>query len=713
MVSRTIGLTPGASDGTWAFAYRAGPYENISVVTGPTRRETYRYRGIGLHQGGGMGEFAPWLVGAIDRQTVEDLSSTVLQESLTTWGPSAIVSDDTVEPLPSGVWGAPDVRTALVLQTTLTQGPRIWHRVCTYDDTLPYRYNDYFRPTHVVSWYHPLPARARTMAQTFWYGTGSTPYIRDRVAATTVSVGSQSLVSSATYQAATGFPTQQTVRGVSTSFTRTTQGNVSTVTDAAGKTTTFTYRYGVVATIDAPNAGLTTGVDVTRTINADGTVASERLGPASGGLTTTFTYDALMRPTQVTPPGGAAATTFAYAAAAGGYSQQTRGGTYVRTWVDGLGRAVRSQDAHGIQTRQEYDVLGRVTHSYLPYTTGTGTRVVRHYYDALDRVTKQVAADGTSETLYTYNGTETWITDPEGRTTVYHYYSDSGPGGGQLEMVRDAANQETTYTYDAAGALTATAGPVSGIRTWTYNSAGRLTSETHPESGTTTYTWNPVGTLASVTTPLSETLTYTYDNAHRLVGRDAPGTSYDLSVTYDALGRVSQRTFGGVTTATQFDTAGRPSQRRDTLDGATFTSTYAYDTLDRLVTLTYPSSRAATYAYAAAGRLTAVTWQGASFATFAYHAETGNLTSYTTGPVTHAVTYDVRDRVDLVSTGSAAAPGALSLDYGYDRASLVTTIGDARPGHSQTFGYDPLGRLTSAQGIYGAITWAYAANGIA
>ena len=709
--SRTIGLTPGASNGTWSFAYRTGPYENISVVTGPTRRETYRYRGIGLHQGGGMAEFAPWLVGAIDRQTVEDLSSNVLQESLTTWGWSLPVSDDNVEPLPSGVWGAPEVRKAIVLQTTLTQGPRIWHSVFTYDDTLPYRYNDYFRPKQVVSWYHPLPARARTTTQTFWYGTGSTPYIRDRVASTTVSVGSQSLVSSATYQAATGFPTQQTVRGVSTSFTRTTQGNVSTVTDAAGKTTTFTYNYGVVATIDAPNAGLTTGADVTRTISADGTVAVETVGPLNGGLTTTFKYDDLMRVTRVTPPGDAEFTEFSYAAAAGGYSQQKRGGTHVRTYVDGFGRPIRTQDAHGVQTRQEYDAIGRVTRSYLPYTTGTGTRSVAYEYDALDRPTRQVAADGTSQTLYTYNGTETWITDPEGRKTVYHYYSDSGPGGGQLEMVRDAANQETTYTYDAAGALTATAGPVSGIRTWTYNSAGRLISETHPESGTTTYTWNPVGTLASVTTPLSETLTYTYDNAHRLVGRDAPGTSYDLSVTYDALGRVSQRTFGGVTTATQFDTAGRPSQRADTVDGITFGSTYTYDNLDRLITLKYPSWHTATYEYAAAGRLTAVKWLGAPYATFTYDAETGNLTSYTTGPVKHAITYDTRDRVDLLSAGPVTAPNTLSLDYGYDRASLVTTIGDARPGHSQTFGYDPLGRLTSAQGVYGAITWTYAANG--
>ncbi len=378
----------------------------------------------------------------------------MLQETVNSWGWSFSLSDDNVEPpawedqdpLPYGVWGAAVVQKALLTQTTLTRGPRIWHRVLTYDQLTPLRYNDYFRPKTVVSWYHWLPSRMRVIEQTFWYGVSGTPYIRDRVEETKVSAAGQTLVTASAFQGATGFMTSQTVRGVPTTFTRTTRGNVASVTDAATKTTTYGYSYGVPIAIDAPDAGLAVGVDITRTVNPDGTIATERVGPSSGGLTTAFTYDALMRVTQITPPGGSTPTTISYAAGAGGYQEVRRGTTFARTYVDGLGRAYRSEDAYGVKTRQAFDAIGRVTHQYLPYKTEPGARVVRYEYDALDQPTKQVAADAISETVYTYNGTETWITNPMGRTTVYDFFSDTGPGGGQLEKVRDAATNETVYT---------------------------------------------------------------------------------------------------------------------------------------------------------------------------------------------------------------------------------------------------------------------------
>ncbi len=148
------------------------------------------------------------------------------------------------------------------------------------------------------------------------------------------------------------------------------------------------------------------------------------------------------------------------------------------------------------------------------------------------------------------------------------------------------------------------------------------------------------------------------------------------------------------------------------MDGVTFASQYTYDPLDRLTALQYPSLHTAGYQYDAGGRLTAVTWLGQPFATLVYDdVETGRLTKYVTGPVTHEVTQDVRDRVHRLTVESPAAPDALHLDYTYDRSSLVTGITDPRPTHSQTFGYDTLGRLTQAQGAYGTLSWGYRANG--
>ena len=365
VITRAVGLTSTTTAGTWTFAYGTGPFENTSTVDGPTRRETFRYRGIGLDTGSGVGGFAPWIVGAMDRHTIEALGGGVLQETVHSWGPSFSLSDDNIEPpvwddddqdpLPYGVWGAAVVQKALLTQSTLTRGPRIWHRVLTYDQLTPLRYNDYFRPKTVVSWYHWQPARMRVTEQTFWYGVSGTPYIRDRVEETKVSAAGQTLVSTAAFQGPTGFLTSQTVRGVPTTFTRTTRGNVASVTDAATKTTTYAYSYGVPITIDAPDAGLTVGVDITRTVNPDGTIATERVGASSGGLTTAYTYDALMRVIRVTPPGGSTPTTMTYATGAGGYDEVRRGTTFARTYVDGLGAGapdrgcVRREDAAGVR----------------------------------------------------------------------------------------------------------------------------------------------------------------------------------------------------------------------------------------------------------------------------------------------------------------------------------------------------------------------------
>lgn len=143
----------------------------------------------------------------------------------------------------------------------------------------------------------------------------------------------------------------------------------------------------------------------------------------------------------------------------------------------------------------------------------------------------------------------------------------------------------------------------------------------------------------------------------------------------------------------------------------TFTSEYTYDTLDRLTALKYPSLHIAGYEYTASGRLARVTWNGQTFANGFTHDGSGRLTAYATGPVSHTVAYDDRDRTTSLTAASPSAGTALSLGYVYSKVSLVTSLSDHRVGHLQTFGYDALNRLTSASGAYGALNWQYDAAG--
>jgi YD repeat-containing protein len=218
--------------------------------------------------------------------------------------------------------------------------------------------------------------------------------------------------------------------------------------------------------------------------------------------------------------------------------------------------------------------------------------------------------------------------------------------------------------------------------------------------------------VASLTNSAGQTLTFTYDDVHRLTGRDGPGTSSDVSIAYDALGRVASESVAGqVTTSYTYDTAGRPATRTDVTGGVGFVSEYTYDPLDRLTALKYPSWHVASYTYGASGRLTGVSFAGQPFASEFDYDDSGRLTSYKTGPVTHTIAFDDRDRAKVLTAATTAAGTALDLEYAYNAVSLVTGLTDQRAGQSQTFGYDALNRLTSAIGPYGQIAWQYDAAG--
>jgi YD repeat-containing protein len=56
--------------------------------------------------------------------------------------------------------------------------------------------------------------------------------------------------------------------------------------------------------------------------------------------------------------------------------------------------------------------------------------------------------------------------------------------------------------------------------------------------------------------------------------------------------------------------------------------------------------------------------------------------------------------------------GPLSLTYNiYDNVGNVQSITDSRPGMNQSFGYDPLDRLTTANGPWGTATYGYDVHG--
>jgi YD repeat-containing protein len=296
------------------------------------------------------------------------------------------------------------------------------------------------------------------------------------------------------------------------------------------------------------------------------------------------------------------------------------------------------------------------------------------------------------------------VTNAEGATTTYYYMSFGTPSTERLVDVMEPNETFTRYQYDF-GNLKRVEVPGVPARTWQYDQ-GRLVAETQPESGTTTYTYDAAGRLATVTNAAGEVTALHYFKDGRLKQRDGPGTADDVALAYDALGRLHTQSAGGGVTTLAYDAAGRLSQKQDHVAGQTFVSQYQYDGHDNLTRMVYPQGRQIDYEYQNHQRLSAVRNNGALFAHTFQYGDGGHLASYVTGAVTHTVELDDRNRVRRITAG-----GALDLTYDYDHVSRVTQLQDPRPGMSQSFAYDLVGRMWAADGPWGALRWTYDAAG--
>jgi YD repeat-containing protein len=137
------------------------------------------------------------------------------------------------------------------------------------------------------------------------------------------------------------------------------------------------------------------------------------------------------------------------------------------------------------------------------------------------------------------------------------------------------AGQTTTFTYNAAGQiLTVTPPPRAGITenrttTYTYDTNGYLQSMTGPETGVSeSYTFDGYGRVRTVTDSDNYTVTYDYDALDRVTKRTYPDGTYE-EIVFNRLD---------------------PEKRRDRLGAGTTSSTTRCAAWWRRVTATWATS---------------------------------------------------------------------------------------------------------------------------
>jgi RHS repeat-associated protein len=317
-------------------------------------------------------------------------------------------------------------------------------------------------------------------------------------------------------------------------------------------------------------------------------------------------------------------------------------------------------------------------------------------------------------------------------------FSGSGAlsGGTDADSTGLATPYVTLYRYDGLGNLlqvTQQGGTTDQtqwrVRSFQYDSLSRLTSAFNPEAGQISYTYNADGLVIGRDRPranqadpsiLTHT-TYGYDSDHHLTSLsygDATGTNAVFNYNQSAaaglsisnpLDRLTSQTNSSSTQAFSYDSMGRVLTIRNVIGSISKDIGYRYNLNGSLAKLIYPSLAAVDYTPDSAGRiLSAVdSGHGINYVTQATYNAPGEITGYingggiSTAGITTSFSYNQRTQPVFLQA-STPVQTVLSIGYDFrlsqgDNGDVLQRTNNLDPTRNQTFTYDALNRLSSAQ----------------
>jgi RHS repeat-associated protein len=514
--------------------------------------------------------------------------------------------------------------------------------------------------------------------------------------------------------------------GNTTRYTYDASHRITQVTSPAGRVVGFTYDGSSrVATVSFP---LAPGAPTTRiAFNGASTTVTD-----ADGHTTTYTFDPVGRTTKVTD-GLGNATSLAYTSDSNVASfNQPRGGSSSFSY-NSSNSLVAATAPTGAKTSLTYS---DASHPFYPtdVTDPEGnSRTLA--YDAkgnLTTETDQLPSQYQTTIAYTAKGEPASSTDADGHQTTYGYDSAGNlasitppaplgritlgyDGLSRVTSKTDGKGNVTSYSYDALDRVTSTAyvdgtsvtrtydrdgyltgqSDSHGVSTMVYDAMGRLVQRTTPDGKTTSYAWDGAGNLTALT-DAGGTTTYTY-NAVNLPTRIADPSGIPVGVGYDANYNRTQVIRGPVTVTSTYDTTNRLTAiaavntqthvtvlndrytyqqgtadsgiRQSMTDLAGNTTVYVYDPLNRLVeartdTATGQQTSDYNYSYDGVGnRMTQSVALGSSPAVNTIYTYNGANELTTVGSTTYS--YDANGNVTGTSGGS---------NFVYDSADRTTAI---------------------------------------
>ena len=548
-------------------------------------------------------------------------------------------------------------------------------------------------------------------------------------------------------------------------------GNLSEVTGPAG--TVLTYRYtedGKLRMVKNPRGIMT----LRNEYDEDGRITRQRF-PDKGEMS--YAYDDSKNTTTLTERNGARII----------YVQDERlrnirtiyhDGSEERDTYDERDNRTSHTDRNGSTTCYTYDDDNRMTavinalgqETVLTYDGNdqvtsvrmAGKELLHNTYDEKGRLTGSSDALGrTGRNAYDHRGLPTAIEAPDGSVTTLTY-DDKG----NILTITDPYGAAVSYEYDALGRITATTDPEGNRTAYAYDPMDRIISVTDPEGNSREYTYNESGKVIKIKDfdgneesieynslnrperltdkegrqtirhydrmwnvseeilPTGAVTRYAYDKDNRLQRTELcedekaqPAAVQEN--TYDPAGNLLQTKAGGYiqkegqdtpadisvmsSMTYAYDALNRPVSVTDAEGN---TTRYAYDTMGNLATVTDPAGNETSYAYNGAGELTRKTDPDGNATAYTYNAlgQVETVTDANGNTTTHEYAPGGR----LLKT---TYPGGTSLAYTYDADGRVKSRQHSN-GYTLTYTYDSLGRITQAESSRGQRkTYAYDAMG--
>lgn len=663
-----------STGGSWSFGYTPGGIGayDTTTVTSPAGTTTYKHIGPNYATTGSV-----WMIGLLMSKSIGSL-----QTETYTWVKQKISSESHARPGPfSAKVDTGETNAALLSSRTIVRNG------ATYKTTFS-GFDGYGNAATVTE--SGPNGGSRTTTRTFNINT--TKWIVNQVK-------NESFTGSSITRSfdANGNLTALTRDGVTTTYGYDAQGNVTSALMPRSLSYTYSqYKRGVPQLESQPES-----VSISRVVSDAGNVTSETNGD---GYTTTYGYDAMNRVTSVGMPAGNDVT-ISYGAT---YKTASRGTLTETTDYDGFGR-VSSITLGGITTSYTVDALGRRTFESNPGTSQGKTyqydlldRLVRVTNE--DKTYRTITFGAGSSTTTDERGKATTTTfraygDPDRQLVM----SVTAPeAAANITLARNTVGRVTsatqagftrTFTYNANGFLATAVNPETGTTTYGRDAAGNMTSRKVGASGTTTFTYDGQNRLASILYPgqTVASITYAYNKRNKLLSVVAPAAS--RSYGYDANGNLISESLGvdGYTFSAGYTYNGNDQLTALTYPQSKAVVSYAPDVLGRP---TQVSGYATSVTYWPSGQIYQIAYANGTVSSYGQNsrlwpASFGTWLAGGSYYLNSSYTYDGTGNLTAVSD---AVDSAYNRTMGYDGLSRLTSI--TGPWGSGSLSYSGSGNLT-------------------